>query len=135
MGGGGPGVRDAGRFFFVDAMSSFGAVPVDPEESGIDYLVSSANKCIEGVPGFGFVLARLDRLLATEGMARTLPLDLLGLSEAEVEALAPDERATRLATARRRLLHAGAHFVVESFADCVAVIEVIDQRLQRHERP
>lgn len=70
-------VRDAGRVFFVDAMSTFGAVPVDLEESGIDYLVSSANKCIEGVPGFGFVLARLDRLQATEGMARTLSLDLL----------------------------------------------------------
>ncbi len=43
----------------------------------IDYLVSSANKCIEGVPGFGFVLARRETLRATEGFARSLSLDLL----------------------------------------------------------
>jgi len=70
-------VQEAGRIFFVDAMSSFGAVPVDLEECGIDYLVSSANKCIEGVPGFSFVLARLDRMLETEGYSRTLSLDLV----------------------------------------------------------
>ncbi|MBN2311537.1 MAG: 2-aminoethylphosphonate--pyruvate transaminase [Candidatus Hydrogenedentes bacterium] len=70
-------VRRAGRTYFVDAMSSFGAVPVDLAACGIDYLVSSANKCIEGVPGFAFVLARRDALLATEGYARTLSLDLL----------------------------------------------------------
>ena len=44
---------------------------------GIDYLVSSANKCIEGVPGFSFVLARLDALSATAGYARSLSFDLL----------------------------------------------------------
>ena len=73
----GAAARKAGRVFFVDAMSSFGAVPVNLEDCGIDYLVSSANKCIEGVPGFSFVLARLETLLATEGWARTLSLDLL----------------------------------------------------------
>jgi len=70
-------VRSAARVFFVDAMSSFGAIPVDLEACGIDYLVSSSNKCIEGVPGFSFVLARLARLLETEGTARVLSLDLL----------------------------------------------------------
>ena len=69
----------------------------------------------------------------TIGVTRTG--NMLGLSETEVEALAPDERGSRLASARRRLLQAGAHFVVESFADCVAVVEEIDQRLLRHERP
>ena len=67
----------AGRGFIVDAMSSFGAVPVDFRAAGIDYLVSSANKCIEGVPGFSFVVARTAVLLATEGYARSLSLDLL----------------------------------------------------------
>ena len=43
----------------------------------IDFLVSSANKCIEGVPGFGFVIARKEALLETEGWARSLSLDLL----------------------------------------------------------
>lgn len=63
--------------FIVDAMSSFGAVPVDLEASHIDFLATSANKCLEGVPGFAIVLARRAALLATEGYARSLSLDLL----------------------------------------------------------
>ena len=70
-------VSSAGRIFFVDAMSSFGAVPIDVAKCNIDYLVSSANKCIEGVPGFGFVIAKHKTLLATQGYARSLSLDLL----------------------------------------------------------
>lgn len=70
-------VRKHGKRYFVDAMSSFGAVPLDLAAAGIDYLVSSANKCIEGVPGFSFVLARRAALLETEGWARSLVLDLL----------------------------------------------------------
>ena len=70
-------VAAAGRAFFVDAMSSFGAIPLDFSSSGIDYLVSSANKCIEGVPGFSFAIARKKALLATAGYARSLSLDLL----------------------------------------------------------
>ncbi|HUC84021.1 MAG TPA: 2-aminoethylphosphonate--pyruvate transaminase [Candidatus Acidoferrales bacterium] len=62
--------------FVVDAMSSFGAIPIDFEEAGIDFLVSSANKCLEGVPGFCFVLGRRDGLLANEKQARCLSLDL-----------------------------------------------------------
>jgi 2-aminoethylphosphonate-pyruvate transaminase len=65
------------RVFFVDAMSSFGAVPLDLAEARIDYLVSSANKCIEGVPGFSFVLARYRSLVETDGYARSVSLDLL----------------------------------------------------------
>ena len=63
--------------FFVDAMSSFGAVPLNFAEGGIDYMVSSANKCIEGVPGFSFVIARTDHLLKCEGFARSLSLDIV----------------------------------------------------------
>ena len=70
-------VKASGAQYFVDAMSSFGAVPIHLAECHIDYLVSSANKCIEGVPGFAFVLARRDALLDTEGWARSLSLDLL----------------------------------------------------------
>ena len=71
-------VKAAGRSFIVDAMSSFGALPIDFAAAGIDYLISSANKCLEGVPGFAFVIARRAALLATEGWARSLSLDLLG---------------------------------------------------------
>lgn len=68
--------KAAGVRYFVDAMSSFGAVPLDLAGAHIDCLVSSANKCIEGVPGFGFTLARRDLLLAARGWARSLSLDL-----------------------------------------------------------
>lgn len=69
-------VRAAGRTYFVDAMSSFGAIPLSLAEAEIDYLVSSANKCIEGVPGFSFVLVRKNALEACKGQARTVSLDL-----------------------------------------------------------
>ena len=62
--------------FFVDAMSSFGAYDVDLKASGVDYLVSSANKLIEGVPGFAFALCDRARLEAEGGHARSLALDL-----------------------------------------------------------
>jgi 2-aminoethylphosphonate-pyruvate transaminase len=71
-------VHNAGAVYIVDAMSSFGAYPVDMVGSHIDFLVSSANKCIEGVPGFGFVLANRRALDAAKGNARTLSLDLYG---------------------------------------------------------
>jgi 2-aminoethylphosphonate-pyruvate transaminase len=66
-----------GTCYIVDAMSSFGAVPIHLADCAIDYLVSSANKCIEGVPGFAFVLARREALLSTAGYARSLSLNLL----------------------------------------------------------
>ncbi len=70
-------VRAAGRLYIVDAMSSFGAVPLNLAKSNIDYLISSANKCIEGVPGFAFVIARRKAIEDTEGHARSLSFDLL----------------------------------------------------------
>ncbi|MGH9344321.1 MAG: 2-aminoethylphosphonate--pyruvate transaminase [Terriglobia bacterium] len=69
-------VKRYGRVYLVDAMSSFGAIPMNLGDWGIDFLVSSANKCIEGVPGFGFALARRETLLACEGQSRSLSLDL-----------------------------------------------------------
>ena len=44
-------IKGRGITFIVDAMSSFGGVPIDVKGLGIDFLVSSANKCIQGVPG------------------------------------------------------------------------------------
>lgn len=65
-----------GREFIVDAMSSFGGIPLDAAELGIDWLISSSNKCIQGVPGFGFVIARRAVLERCGGHARSLSLDL-----------------------------------------------------------
>lgn len=60
----------------IDAMSSFGGVDINVPEVGATYLVSSANKCIQGVPGFSFIIAKKDKLMETKGTARSLSLDL-----------------------------------------------------------
>ncbi|GGD47530.1 2-aminoethylphosphonate--pyruvate transaminase [Sinisalibacter lacisalsi] len=65
----------AGRRLLIDSMSAFGAVPVPPSEIAFDALVSSSNKCIEGVPGFGFMLCRREVLEAAAGNAHSLSLD------------------------------------------------------------
>ena len=64
------------KVFIVDAMSSFGGVQMNIQQMQIDYLISSSNKCIEGVPGFAFVLCKKSELEKTNGQARTLSLDL-----------------------------------------------------------
>lgn len=63
--------------FFVDAMSSFGAVPLNLDLANIDFMVSSANKCIEGVPGFSFVIGHIESLNRCKGWARSLSLDIV----------------------------------------------------------
>jgi 2-aminoethylphosphonate-pyruvate transaminase len=65
-----------GKIFIVDAMSSFGGLPIDVDALGIDFLISSANKCIQGVPGFAFVIARRCELEKCAGRSRSLSLDL-----------------------------------------------------------
>lgn len=71
-------VKDAGKVYIVDAMSSFAGVDIPVEAWGIDFIVSSANKCIQGVPGFSFIICRRDLLEASAGCARSLSLDLYG---------------------------------------------------------
>ena len=70
-------VREHGCRFIIDAMSSFGGVPLDLPALQPDFLVSSANKCLEGVPGFSFVIAKRAALEAIAGCARSVSLDLL----------------------------------------------------------
>lgn len=69
-------VKNHNRTLIVDAMCTFGGVPLDVHSLGIDFLISSANKCIQGVPGFGFVVARRVALIESKGRARSLSLDL-----------------------------------------------------------
>ena len=69
-------VRRHGREFILDAMSSFGGIPMSMESTGAHYLISSANKCIQGVPGFGFVVADRTALESSRGRARSHSLDL-----------------------------------------------------------
>lgn len=69
-------VKTRGRIFMVDAMSSFGALDVNMARDGIDVLVSSSNKCVEGIPGFSYVLLKRDLLEASKGQSHSIVLDL-----------------------------------------------------------
>lgn len=69
-------VKERGKTFIVDAMSSFGGVDIQVGELGIDFIISSANKCIQGVPGFSIIICRRDKLMESKGKARSLSLDL-----------------------------------------------------------
>mmetsp|Transcript_71882 Transcript_71882/g.208321 ORF Transcript_71882/g.208321 Transcript_71882/m.208321 type:complete len:422 (-) Transcript_71882:249-1514(-) len=68
--------RHPGVKFLLDSISSFGAYDVPAEAWNVHFLAGSANKCIEGVPGFAFVIAHRESLLDVEGCARSLVLDL-----------------------------------------------------------
>ncbi|MCZ7658908.1 MAG: 2-aminoethylphosphonate--pyruvate transaminase [Xanthobacteraceae bacterium] len=65
-----------GKRLLVDAMSAFGAIPLDAAAVRPDAVAASSNKCIEGVPGLGFVICRRAALAETKGNATTLVLDL-----------------------------------------------------------
>lgn len=69
-------VKRHGRRLLIDSMSAFGALPLDSREVQFDAVAASSNKCIQGVPGLGFVIARKEALAETRGNATTLVLDL-----------------------------------------------------------
>lgn len=70
-------VRAAGRRMIVDAVSAFGALPMDlSAQPELDAVVFTSNKCLEGVPGFAFAVARLDRTEECAGQAGSWSLDL-----------------------------------------------------------
>jgi 2-aminoethylphosphonate-pyruvate transaminase len=64
------------RRLIVDAMSSFGALPLAARALPCEAVVASANKCLEGVPGIGFAVIRKDALAGCKGNAQSLSLDL-----------------------------------------------------------
>jgi 2-aminoethylphosphonate-pyruvate transaminase len=65
-----------GRRLLVDSMSAFGALEIDARQVRYDALAASSNKCLEGVPGLGFVICRNEALSDCKGNATTLVLDL-----------------------------------------------------------
>ncbi|KAJ8045022.1 Serine--pyruvate aminotransferase, mitochondrial [Holothuria leucospilota] len=67
--------------FIADCMSSFGSVSFDVEEAKADFLVSSANKCLQGVPGFAYTICRRDKLMQCKGQSTSLALDLVAQYE------------------------------------------------------
>jgi len=66
----------AGRGLIVDAMSSFAALPIDARRVRFDALVAASGKCLEGVPGMGFVFIRKAVLDACAGRSQSLAMDL-----------------------------------------------------------
>jgi 2-aminoethylphosphonate-pyruvate transaminase len=65
-----------GKGLIVDAMSSFGALEIDARETPFDAVVAASGKCLEGVPGMGFVIARRAALERCEGQSHSLAMDL-----------------------------------------------------------
>jgi 2-aminoethylphosphonate-pyruvate transaminase len=64
------------RALIIDAMSTFGALPVDASRLPFEAVIAGANKCLEGVPGVGFAIIRRDPLERSRGNAHSLSLDL-----------------------------------------------------------
>ena len=69
-------VESHGKSLVVDAMSSFGALPIDARNTRFDALIAASGKCIEGPPGMGFVLVRKSVLEKCAGNSTSLALDL-----------------------------------------------------------
>lgn len=69
-------VKGHGKRLIIDAMSSFGALPIDTREIPFEALIAASGKCLEGVPGMGFVFAEKAALAAAEGNAHSLAMDL-----------------------------------------------------------
>lgn len=69
-------VASQNRALIVDAMSSFGALPIDVRTTPFDAVIAASGKCLEGVPGMGFVIARRLALESSAGNSHSLALDL-----------------------------------------------------------
>ncbi len=69
-------IKQHNKILIVDGMSSLGGIPIDIEGSDIDFIISSANKCIQGVPGFSFIIAKRKEIMKCAGISHSLSLDL-----------------------------------------------------------
>lgn len=103
-------VKRHGRRLLIDAMSAFGAIPLDSREIEFDAVVASSNKCLEGTPGMGFCIARKDALKETRGNSPSLSLDL----HAQWEAM---ERTSQWRFTPPVQVIAGFHQALIEFAD------------------
>jgi len=69
-------VARQGRRLIVDAMSTFGAIEIDARRMPFDAVIAASGKCLEGVPGMGFVIARRSALEQSAGNCHSLAMDL-----------------------------------------------------------
>lgn len=116
-----PVVKGHGKTFIVDAMSSFGGIPIDVEALGVDILISSANKCIQGVPGFGFIILTNEALEATKGVSRSLSLDIY-------------DQCTTMNKGGGKWRFTSPTHVVRAFAEAIAELEDEGGVEARHRR-
>ncbi len=70
-------VEKRGRGLIIDAMSSYGAIPIDARSLRFDALIAASGKCLEGVPGMGFIIARRTTLQGSAGNSHSLAMDLV----------------------------------------------------------
>jgi 2-aminoethylphosphonate-pyruvate transaminase len=104
----------AGRRVLIDAMSSLFGEPLDVDANGVDFVMASANKCLQGIPGIAFVLGRRSALEALAGQPpRSVYLDLHGH-------YATQERDNTPFTPAVQVLHAMRQALVELEAEGVA---------------
>lgn len=69
-------VKKYDKYLIVDAISSFGGIPMDIAELEIDFMIGTSNKCLQGVPGFGFIIANKKALSTCKGISPSLSLDI-----------------------------------------------------------
>lgn len=102
-------------------------------QNAINLLVYPLDACVKVGDTVVDILEGLNAGMWSVGLARTG--NELGLTEAEVDALAPAELAARLDRIRERMYQSGAHYVVDGIADLPPVIDMIEERLRAGERP
>ncbi|CAJ1225894.1 2-aminoethylphosphonate--pyruvate transaminase [Lactiplantibacillus xiangfangensis] len=107
-----PLMQARGIVTIIDAMSSLGGVPISVDGLDCDYLVSSANKCVQGVPGFAFIIAKQATLEKTANNARSLCLDLY----AQWQAMTKQPGKWRF-TSPTHVVHAFAQALIELKAE------------------
>ena len=114
-------VKNYGKVLFVDTISSFGGIRMDIDELGIDFCVGSSNKCIQGVPGFGFIFAEREELIKCKGQARSLSLDLY-------------DQWQMMETDKGKWRYTSPTHVVRAFYQALAELEEEGGIARRHER-
>lgn len=72
----GPILKKRNIWFMIDAISSFGGIPIDIKKMDIDYVVGSSNKCLHSFPGISFVIAKKETLLKDKNNCKSLSLNL-----------------------------------------------------------
>jgi 2-aminoethylphosphonate-pyruvate transaminase len=124
----------AGRRVIVDAMSSLFGEPLDVTADGIDFVMASANKCLQGIPGVSFVLARRTAVEALKGRPpRSVYLDLYNHYVTQEQDNTPFTPAVQVLHAMREALveleEEGVKARIERYAENAAVLRAGMARL------